>query len=114
MDAKPKVSAKGTYILDDEDIDRLDELSLTSVINDVTDPFEASRQEPQERLPDVDEEPSLGDSTINQLLNESVASADLPFDERNGHLDESLEPSDDLIAPELLFSDQDGADDDDT
>lgn len=37
MADKPKVSPGDTYVLDDEDIERLDDLTLTSVIRDASD-----------------------------------------------------------------------------
>lgn len=36
MDKKPKVSPSHTYILDEEDIEELDKLSLTSVVRSAT------------------------------------------------------------------------------
>jgi hypothetical protein len=36
MDKSPKISPTDTYIFDDEDIEQLDELSLTSVMRDAS------------------------------------------------------------------------------
>jgi hypothetical protein len=48
VDGKPKVNPADTYLLDDEDIDELDELTLTSVIRDAS---EIPDPEPLEDTP---------------------------------------------------------------
>jgi hypothetical protein len=99
MDKKPKLSPNGTYVFDEDDIEQLDELSLTSVVKGLT-----------ETTPEDDPEPKSsgaaapsdgGDTTINAILRSPPKSDD----QQPGFLDEPdpAETDGDLIDPELMF-----------
>lgn len=116
MSDKQPISARETYILDEDELDQLDELSLTSVIEDLSGSVRQLQSEPE---PDAHalEQPSSGDTTINELLYDA-APLDYSPDEYRPHADyddaaielDPPEASDDLIAPDVLFSDQDDND----
>lgn len=114
MDGKPKISAEGTYVFDEDELDQLDELSLTSVIGG-TDTLAQRDQEPVGDLSESETVADQGDSTINELLrdpasdepaNDSSSATDsvpvLRGDIRRQD-DSAVESSEDLIAPDLLF-----------
>jgi hypothetical protein len=91
--------------VDADELERPNEPSLTSVIGDAPHPLQPSHDESGSVTPAAGETPSLGDTTINELLREPTAPGD-PSREREqsdygvpGH----VEPPDELIAPELLF-----------
>jgi hypothetical protein len=102
MGTKQKISTNGTYVFDPDEIEQLDELSLTSVLSAVVD---ASPQEaPSPMSADIVSPARLGDTTINELLSGQLEPDDAP--PANSGLPVSLElaeTSDDLIDPELLF-----------
>jgi hypothetical protein len=112
MDDKPQVSAKKTYVLDADEVERLDELSLTSVIGDAADFVDGPRDQPRRDAPAIEQPASLSDATINELLGEPPACGTPHFDRENSHhgIPEHVEPPDDLIAPELLFPGRTGDD----
>jgi hypothetical protein len=74
MKAKPKISANGTYILDPEDIEQLDELSLTSVISDVVGAI--SEEHADSGSTDVESPSDAGDTTINRIPTRSLSEND--------------------------------------
>jgi hypothetical protein len=96
MNTKTKISANGTYVFDPEDIEQLDELSLTSMIAAI-DP-----SKPPDKAKLAAPQPTCaGDTTINALL-EAPTITDEPaptYIEPPG----ALEEMGDLIAPELIF-----------
>lgn len=68
MDKKPKISPTDTYIFDDEDIEHFDELSMTSVMRDVSN-FQQQLAEQLEETGDADESSSgLGDLEFSILM----------------------------------------------
>jgi hypothetical protein len=105
MDGKPKISGRDTYVLDGDELDQLDDLSLTSVIGEATD-FLA---QPDQELGDDSPEFETGDSTVDALLEDRNWGTD-GLRVLHGHTDsqddsvgrsETMEPPDDLIAPAL-------------
>ena len=104
MGTKQKVSANGTYVFDPEDIEQLDELSLTTVLSDVVD---ASQQEgPETATPDIVAPASQGDTTINELLSGQLEPSDAsPARCGLPGRAEPAEEAGDLIDPEVLFPD---------
>lgn len=112
MGGKPKISPRGTYVLDAVDLEQLDELSLTSVIGEMTDALEPLCGEPAED--GVPNASGAGDPTINALLEDG---RDPPTGRRQdvSEIPEyaAIETADELIAPELLFGEEVAGDDDD-
>ena len=113
MGVKPKISPRGTYVLDAGDLEKLDELSLTSVIGEVRDALEQSPGEPAGD--GIDNASSAGDPTINGLLGGGI---DPPTDRRWDACSEipeyaAIEAADEFIAPELLFREEGSGSDDD-
>jgi hypothetical protein len=103
MGTKPKVSANGTYIFDAQDIEQLDEVSLTSIVSTIVDSNE--QDAPELKSSDI-AAPSAGDTTINSILKGAPSSNDQPPAHSGLPVKpESAETTDDLIAPELIFSD---------
>jgi hypothetical protein len=104
MSTNQKISANGTYVFDPEEIEQLDELSLTSVLSAVVD---ASPQEPPEtETRNVVAPTTRGDTTINELLGGQLEPDDAPA--ARSDLPVRPEPAEDfgdLIDPELLFPD---------
>jgi hypothetical protein len=81
MGGKPKISARETYVLDQDEISRLDEESLTSVMRQVSDPIEETQKERDGSLPDSEKSPSVSGSvhaTINELIELSISITDSP------------------------------------
>ena len=102
MDTKPKVSAGGTYVFDAEDIEQLDELSLTSVLRSVVDSGE--HEAPEQKAPDIATPCAAGDTTINEILRAESASNDQPPEQPRFPTDPSPGPTaGDLIDPDLVF-----------
>lgn len=102
MDTKPKISPTGTYVLDAEDIEQLDQLSLTSVVSALGETV--SEDDPEWTSSSIPE--SLdGDTTINKILAAQAASASDQLAEQPDFPteSESAQTAGDLIAPELLF-----------
>ena len=99
MKAKSKVSPDGTYVFDAEDIEQLDELSLTAVLRSVVD--DSSEHVGAEPKPSEIAAPSAeGDTTINKILDGSPSSNDEP----PAGLPEPPETTGDLLSPDLIFS----------
>ena len=101
MDTRPKINPNGTYVLDEEDIEQLDQLSLTSVISAVVDA--TFRDDPEPKSSGIAASAAEGDTTINKLLGPRSTPGDEP-PEQSGFPAEP-EPAGDLIAPELVFPD---------
>jgi hypothetical protein len=99
MSTKGKISANGTYVFDPEEIEQLDELSLTSMIAAIV----PNEQPDEARRVDLERGACAGDTTINALLEEPVAS---PEDPLPTYVDPRGDPEEagDLIAPELMFT----------
>jgi hypothetical protein len=94
---KAKISANGTYVFDREDIEQLDELSLTSMIKAIDPgqpPDEAERSDPKPIA-------CAGDTTINSLLEEPDSEAPTYVEPAA-----ALEQDGDLLAPELIFTER--------
>jgi hypothetical protein len=123
MVGKPKINPRDTYVFDPDEIDQLDELSLTSVMRQVCDPLELPQNERDGNALNSEIAPSASapvDTTINELLERSISMADLLSDTRPHSISEAatepkpvVESLDDLIAPELLFPEETGDIDDD-
>ena len=104
MSARAKISANGTYVFDPEEIEQLDELSLTSMIAAIDPsrpPNEAQRATPEQST-------GAGDTTINALLAASSGLADQAPRRAPVASPEPLDTGDDLISPDLLFTDLSG------
>jgi hypothetical protein len=104
MSTKQKISANGTYVFDADEIEQLDELSLTSVLSTIVDPN--AQQNRDTESSDVVAAAGLGNTTINELLSGQLEPDDAPLS-RSG-LPAGPEPADepgDLIDPDLLFPD---------
>jgi hypothetical protein len=97
MDSKTKISANGTYVLDPEDIEQLDELSLTSLINAIPQP------QPSPKAPDAGAA-DTGDTTINEMLRGAPATTDRPPADAPESQEQS-ESTGDLVDPALIFTD---------
>ena len=69
MSEKPKISPSETFVLDNDMIDELDELSLTSVIRDfeVSSDDDAAKPKPEERN-QPDQRPSDSDSDDGEFV----------------------------------------------
>ena len=69
MSEKPKISPSETFVLDNDMIDELDELSLTSVIRDfeVSSDDDAAKPKPEERN-QQDQRPSDSDSDDGEFV----------------------------------------------
>jgi len=99
---KQKISADGTYVFDAEEIEQLDELSLTSVLSAIVDPVPQEDSEPKSTL--VAAVPGKADTTINEILKGQGSAQDQRPTHRglnNNPL--PAETSDDLIDPALVF-----------
>jgi hypothetical protein len=59
MDAKPKISPNSTVVLDDDELQDLDSLTLTSVIRDAS--------EVAETLDEKDDQPAIDDVDLGYL-----------------------------------------------
>jgi hypothetical protein len=101
---KQKISANGTYVFDAEEIEQLDELSLTSVLSAIADPN--AQENPEAEPPDLVAPARLGDTTINELLSGQLEPDDAPSAQSDLPIrPEPAEEPGDLIDPELLFPD---------
>ena len=76
MDAKPKFSPSGTYVLDAEDVEHLDELSLTSMVSALVEAI--PEDDPKLAAPSIASPSVAGDTTINEILSAPSASVDQP------------------------------------
>jgi hypothetical protein len=106
MDTKTKISANGTYVLDSEDLEQLDELSLTSVINAIPEAQQSPKQPPKQppkssKAP----APDAGDTTINEILRGAPATPDRPPAAVPPNADPA-ESTGDLLDPELIFTER--------
>ena len=111
-DEKPKVSADGTYIFDADDLDELDDVSLTSVMGDVAESIKEKLKESGDSLPDIDEsmfstdehDAGPGDEQEDLIAKsiEATLSPDAMSDQVDADSGEEDEPET-LIPPELLF-----------
>jgi hypothetical protein len=102
MGTKQKISANGTYVFDPEEIEQLDELSMTSVLSAVVD--QDTKEHRQTESTDGVSPARLGDTTINELLSGQIEpddAADLNLGFPAGP--EPPETADDLIDPDLIF-----------
>jgi hypothetical protein len=104
MGQKQKLSANGTYVFDPEEIEELDELSLTSIVRGIVD---CSPQEaPSAESPNVVSPARLGDTAINELLSGQLEPDDAPAASSELPIRPELaEEPGDLIDPEILFPD---------
>lgn len=107
VNTKPKISANGTYVLDPEDIEQLNELSLTSVISDVIGSMRQEGSEP-EASSDAPMPFEAADTTINELLDLEPSSDDEPFADSGRSAGPETaadaETSGDLLDPALIFT----------
>jgi hypothetical protein len=111
-DEKPKVSADGTYIFDADDLDELDDVSLTSVMGDVAESIKEKLKESGDSLPDIDESifstdeddarPGGEQEDLIATGIEATRSPDAMSNEADADTGEEDEPET-LIPPELLF-----------
>jgi len=105
---KPAISAKSTYVLDADELDRLGDLSLTTVIADMADSVEQATQVPTLRWPEDAAAETQSDRTINELLAGAFSASDEPpAGEVRAPYTEQVEragkETGDLLAPELMF-----------
>lgn len=105
---KPKISAKRTPALDEDDLRQLNDLSFTSVIADIA-RAERSHGDPKRSRPEVDLTSTHTDRTINDLLDGALSSSD-PVCNAEARVPaggaanpEKAEATRDLIDPDLLF-----------
>lgn len=108
MKAKPKVSPAGTYILEEDDVDILDGLSITAVLDEATDALAPSA--PNQDRPARDAEPADSierEPTIDELLEEPIVTSEETSEEPTLEDTGTFEALDVLLAPELLFGDSD-------
>lgn len=116
MTGKPKVSPNDTYILDEDDVDALDDLSFTTILDDATDSLERATEAQSDSPEPADRPPSSGhqDQEINDLIDlmssetRAADSTSTPSDEKH---DLESPASEDLLAPEMLFPGE-GSDED--
>lgn len=123
MDGKPKFSARETYVLDPDEISQLDELSLTSVMRQVTDPIEEPQKE-RDRNPlesEIARSTSvLVDAAIDELLDRSISTTEPlsdnwwhSYSETTTEPEPVVDPLDDPVTPGLLFPEKADEGDDD-
>ena len=98
MATKAKITANGTYVFDPEEIEQLDELSLTSMIAAI----DPSQPPGDAKRAATEPGACAGDTTINTLLEEPTSPHELPPSYMDP-LDPPEQPGD-LIAPELIFT----------
>jgi hypothetical protein len=114
MGDNSKISGRDTYVFDKDELEELDELSLTSVMTDATESIrkmcsDAGLDVPEDLdVPEEDEAFGSGDTSINALLEDPVPSADYDSDYGPASSQNSDDASDDLIDPSLLFPDEFG------
>ena len=116
MEEKPKFSARETYVLDPDEISQLDELSLTSVLRQVADPIEEPQKERNGKTleSEIARPASVSiDATIDELVEPSIPAGVSPYNsgrhspsKATTDTESAVESLDDLIAPDLLFSDE--------
>jgi hypothetical protein len=96
MGKKSKVSADGTYVFDSDDLDELDDLSLTSVMGEVADAIQEKLKQAEERAPSDEED---------QLNFEEAMSSGTDSEEKTAEKQEDA--PDAMIPPELLITEDD-------
>ncbi len=99
MGAKQKITAAGTYVFDPEEIEQLDELSMTSVLSAVVEAIPEEHCQPE---PPIVAPVSRGNTTINELLSGQLGPDDGP-PARLPARSEPVETTDDLIDPDVIF-----------
>ena len=113
---KRAISAKGTYVLNEDELDRLGDLSLTTVIADLHESLEPSAQEPKPSRSEPVAADTRTDRTINELLAGAFSESDDAFVSEVPSPSASYdtvaaldtdEETGDLIAPELVFPELD-------
>lgn len=113
MNVPRKVSARETYVLDEEDLDELDQLSMTSLVREFAHDSVA-RQHVSEQEP-LRSDGAFTDPEINALLDEAGSTDESSHGpQRTPHPIEprSTEGPDCLVAAELIFPEL-AVDDDD-
>lgn len=105
---KPKISAKGTYVFNEDDLNQLGDLSFTSVIADMADSVEQAKRELRQSWCDQAAAATQTDPEINELLEGASAPSDARPNDGAGEPDlatrsETAEATEDLIDPELVF-----------
>lgn len=79
MSKKQKVSARGTFVFDKDDIEELDEMSLTSIMVEIKPGIRTDRQSREQtaepRKPLKPDEQALSNATINALLEDLMPAA---------------------------------------
>lgn len=65
MDEESGISGRDTYVLDEDELDQLDDLSLTSVIEEATSLFAQPNQEPEEGPPEIERTDDSQDGRVN-------------------------------------------------
>ena len=106
---KRAISAKGTYVLDEDELDRLGDLSLTTVLADMASSMEQATQVPTLSWSEHVAAETQTDRTINELLAGAFPASDessagevrAPSDAQVER--DSGEETGDLLSPELVF-----------
>lgn len=116
MNATSKISARETIVIDENEIDQLDEISLTSVMRQLTDPAEPSQsQHTDERRdpPTAPYAPERADSTINELLSSLAPMEESLKESTYAHYGDAAcdaelsdEAVDELLSADVLFPDR--------
>jgi hypothetical protein len=106
---KPKISAKRTPALDEDDLRQLNDLSFTSVIAEIARSEERPLEDPKRSRSERDLTATHTDRTINELLDGATSSSDAGSGaERRkpsarAAQPEAAEATGDLIDPTMLF-----------
>jgi hypothetical protein len=104
---KPKISAKRTPALDEDDLCQLNGLSFTSVAADIANAERRAHRDPERSRPEVDLTSTHTDRTINELLDGGISSSEPrsaePRVPSGAAEPEAAEANGDLIDPTMLF-----------
>jgi hypothetical protein len=106
MNAKPKVRPENTHILDEEDVDQLDSLSITAILDEAMEADGSPSAPP--RAPTPREQPAHGidrEPTIDELMEEPVFASEDTVQEMALEDTGTFEALDVLLPPELIFGD---------
>ena len=106
---KPKISAKRSPALDEDDLCQLNGLSFTSVVADIANAERRANRDPERSRPEVDLTSTHTDRTINELLDGGISSSEPrsaagPRPPSAAAAEpEGAEANGDLIDPTMLF-----------
>jgi len=111
MSRQTSVSARETIVIDESEISQLDEISLTSVMRQLTDtPETVLSRSDEHRAPTTARSSDSSDSTINELLSDMSPSAGsltaAKYPSYGGSVSDAMLPDeavDELLSADLLF-----------